>query len=84
MFYTFAVFVFLFFFLFFYKKMQHMLISTQFPSRTTNCWSVVIQDIKDMTETQAKPKKYESHVSCLPGQHLRRVLCTQLIYTHAS
>lgn len=36
--------------------MQHMLISIQFPSRTTNRWSVVIQDIKDMTDA-SKCKK---------------------------
>lgn len=44
-----------------------MLISIQFPSRTTNRWSVVIQGIKDMTETNKTPQKNECHVSCLPG-----------------
>lgn len=46
-----CVFFFLLIFLGFFlqnetKKTQHLLISIQFPSRTTNRWSVVIQDMK--------------------------------------
>lgn len=33
-----------------------MLISIQFPSRTTNRWSVVIQDMKDMTDASKSQK----------------------------
>lgn len=57
-----------------------MLIPIQFPSRTTNRWSVVIQGIKDMTETNKTPQKITSATSVV----CQGSLYTANIHTHAS
>lgn len=59
--------------------MQHMLISIQFPSRTTNRWSVVIQGINDLTKKKNSQKIPSAMSAVCQGS-----LYTANIHIHAS
>lgn len=87
MFYTFVFsfcsFFFVDFFFFTKGKTQHMLISIQFPSRTTNCRSVVIQDMKG-NNRRKQSQKTTSLMSVVCQGNVCTGLCTQQIHTGAS